>query len=209
MNGATRGSALFAVVLLAGCTSSSKPDPGPGPGSLTPSTSPSTSTLASTPAPAPSSPSSPAPSPRPTKSKPLSPFEADPAVMALRTWSAQVARTINKGKIDEPDLRSLMTASLDRSMPAIAGGEIGHRYPGPVPFTPIAVTATSATAHEVKLCDVAAGYSLNPKTGKPFEKYRKQGIVAGAVLSNGRWLVSKFVLASFSCTTVKIPEPTW
>jgi hypothetical protein len=160
-------------------------------------------------APSTTAPSSTSPTPSPSQAKPLSPFEHDPAVSALRTWAAQVGRTINKGKINDVDLQALMTPNLSGSMRALSGGEIGHTYPGPLPFTPTRVTVGSASSRDVHICIVAGGYSLNPKTGKPFSKYRKQAIDAGAALSNGRWLVSKFVLATFSCSSVKIPEPTW
>jgi hypothetical protein len=191
----TLAATAFLAVVAAGCTSSSKPSAAP--------VSPSTSAVTS------SSVSSSAPAPSPTATKPLSPFEADPAVMALRAWAAEFGRTINTGHYDSAALDALMTSQMRSGMKAIGGGEVGHRYPGPLPFTPIGVTVTSSTTRDVQICIVAGGYSLNPKTGKPFSKYRKLATAAGAVLSHGRWLVSKFGDAKFSCASVTISEPSW
>lgn len=196
MNRTAWAAAALAVVLAAGCTSSDKPSPGPvgASSASTPSTTASTAT---------------SPAPSPSRAKPLSPFEHDPAVSAFRTWAAQVARTINEGKINDADLSALMTPSLSKSMRVLTGGEIGHAYPGPLPFTPTRVTVTSATRRDLRLCVVDDGFSLNPKTHKPFARRHVQPIDAGAALSNGRWLVSKFDGASFSCAGVKIAEPSW
>lgn len=198
MNLARCAAALLAVALAAaGCSSSAAPHKSSAASSTPPvSTMPSSAPVSS-------------PTPTPTKTTPLSPFEQDPAVVAFRSWAAQVARTINERKIDEPALDALMTASFAKGIRGITSGEIGHRYPGPVPFTPTRVTVTSSSARDLHLCVIDDGYSLNPKTGKPFAARHVQPIDASAVKFNGRWLVSKFDGASFSCAGVKIPEPSW
>lgn len=198
--------AVLAIALsgstAAACTAST------GSGAQTPagptSTPPSTPTKSATVTR--SSTAKPSPS---KKAKPLSPYEKDPAVQALRAWAAQVARTINTGKYDGANLKALMTAGVAKSMKTIAGTEVGHRYPGPLPFTPLGVRVNNARSRDMKICIVSDGFSVRPKTGKVFAKYHKQAINAGAVLSRGRWLVSKFELAGFSCANVRIPEKTW
>ncbi|HEU5008657.1 MAG TPA: hypothetical protein VFT67_16915 [Jatrophihabitantaceae bacterium] len=139
----------------------------------------------------------------------MSPFEADPAVKALRAWAAQGARAINAGKFNTPGLDALMTATFAKSMTHIFGGEKGHYYPGPVPFTPVRVTVRSASERDVDLCFVAGGYSQHPKTHKTWSHFKELPSAAAAVLAHGTWLVSKFETGPFSCKGVHIPEPSW
>jgi hypothetical protein len=187
--------ALLAVLFAAGCSSS---------GSSAKSTPPSVPT--STPV---NTPPTSTPAPTPTTTAPLSPFEADPAVKALRAWAAQAGRTVNAGHYDDAALNALMTPTLAKGMKAAFGGEVGHRYPGPLPFTPVRVVVASPTERDVRVCVVVGGYSLNPKTGKPFSKYRVLAIESGAQDVGGRWRVSKFASGSFSCSGVKIKEVSW
>jgi hypothetical protein len=179
--------------LVAGCTSSATPKASPLPGSTTAPSSTPVSTSAS-------------PSPSPT---PLSPYEADPAVQALRAWAAQAARTVNSGKYDDAALDALMTPQLAKTMKHVLGTEVGHRYPGPIPFTPVRVTVVNASNRDVRLCVVSDGFSINPKTGKPFAKFHVAPIDAGAVSSGGKWLVAKFDVGSFSCSGVRVKEVRW
>jgi hypothetical protein len=103
-----------------------------------------------------------------------------------------------------------MTPAFKRStLHMITEGEIGHRYPGPVPFTPTGVTAATATLRAVWMCVVDDGYSLNPKTGQPYARRHVQAIAGAASLINGKWLVSRFDGATFSCAHVTVPEPSW
>lgn len=201
---ATFVAALAAVTMcaLAACSSSK-----PGAQSATSPRPPTAAALTGS-SPVPTSTQA-SPTPTPTPTKVLSPYEADPAVKALRAWAAQVGRTINHGKYDDAALNALMTSSMPKTMKNMAGGEIGHRYPGPLPFTPTRVTVTGSAERNVRLCVVSGGYSLNPKTGKPFTAHQVLAVDAAATLSAGRWLVSQFNRSSFSCAGVQIPEPSW
>lgn len=198
MNRATWGSALFAVVLLAGCTSSSKPDPGPG--SLTPS-------MTTPPASAPSSPSR-TPSPSPTKSKPLSSFETDAGVIALRKWAAEAARTVNSGRFDSPALDALMTKAVAAEMKQTFGSDVGLHYPGPLPFLPLAVSVPNATTRSIKACFVGAGFAETPGTNKPAAKLTLVPVLATEQMSSGVWLLARQNATTvFSCSGVKVPMP--
>lgn len=192
------GVALVATAtVLAACTSS-----GPAKRSVSPSSpAPTTTSSVIT-----SSTPTPTTTPAPSSSAPLSPFEEDPAVKALRRWAVQLAKTINTGEYDSPALDSLMTAGMKKLMKVVAGTEVGRRYSGPVPFTPVRVTASNASTHDVRICVVAAGFSTNPATGKA-KALKIVPIDAGAVRSNGTWLVSKFFSSRFSCKGVAVPEP--
>lgn len=141
--------------------------------------------------------------------KPLSPYEADPGVTAMRAWAAQFANTVNAGHVTDPALNALMTPQLAAEMQKITGGEQGHRYPGPLPFTPERVVVTSATARYLPLCVVVDGFSINPKTHKPYGPRTIRSMAGRALVYQGRWVVSAFDTATFSCKGVKVPEPTW
>lgn len=192
---------LATVVALTGCSSSSAPGNSDVPARPDPTTSAAVaSSPTSTPPPSVSTSAAP---------KPLSPYENDPAVKALRAWAAQAGRTVNTGKYDDAALNALMTPSLVPTMKHDLGDEVGHYYPGPLPFTPVTVTVNSARSRDVHMCVLAGGYSLNPKTHKPFSKRSVIAIDAGAVRSGQKWLVSKLDNAGFSCKGVKIREQSW
>jgi len=140
---------------------------------------------------------------------PLSPFEDDPAVKALRKWADQAAKTVNTGRYNSAALSALMTAALAKTMKNILGREVTYRYPGPVPFLPISVSAVNPTFHDVKACFVTSGFSLNRKTGKPAQAFKVSPVDAGAQLVSGQWLVSRIDGATFSCSSVRVPRPTW
>jgi hypothetical protein len=64
------------------------------------------------------------PAMKPT-SAPLSPYEGDPAVQALRAWASQVGKTVNAGEVINPALNKLMTASMAKDMKFVMGDEVG------------------------------------------------------------------------------------
>jgi hypothetical protein len=192
----TLASAALLVVVAAGCTSSSKPSAAP----VSPSTSAVTSPSVSSSAPAPS----------PTATKPLSPFEADPAVMALRAWAAEAARTVNTGKYDSPALDQLMTPAFAKGIKAILGEDVGLTYPGPIPLQPVGVEVTNAHARVVKVCDMYEGFARSPKTKRPARAAKIAAADVYVASNSGRWLVDDLTLASgFSCKGVKVARPTW
>lgn len=194
------------LLALAGCGSSP-----PGPVASVPR---AVSTAPASTAPASTAPESAAPAPgtpvttATTKpSKPLSRFEADAAVRALRAWARQAALTINKGKFDGPALDALMTPKLRRSMKQILGNSVGYRYPGPLPFTPAAVRRSSPTERHVDACFVTDGYALDPKTGKRSGRHHVTAIAAQLRRSDGVWRLDVFAAGEFSCRGVHIPTP--
>jgi hypothetical protein len=197
--GAAAG-ALLAAVSLGACSSSAAPAAQQSSSTTTSSPAPTATTSTASPSPTSSATHPPAP---------LSPYEADPAVRALRVWAAAAARAINAGRITSPAFDAAMTAGLRATVRNLTGGEQGHQYPGPLPFTPTRVQVRSGTERDVRLCVLVAGYSLNPRTHKPFDKRRVQAVDAAAVRQGGLWLVSQFNTGSFSCAGVRIKEPTW
>jgi hypothetical protein len=102
-----------------------------------------------------------------------------------------------------------MTPELAKQIKDVDGGEQGHYEPGPLPFTPIAVTNITANSRNVKLCVLAGGFSQHPDTHKVWSKRSVIPVESGAVRSNGTWRVSKFKGGNFSCAGVHIPEQSW
>ena len=195
--GVVAGCALIALV--AGCTSSGAgTDASTPPGPL-----PATNSTIGT-----SSTSSGTPSPTPTKSKPLSRFEGDPGVVALRHFAAVSARTINSGRYTSAELRSLMTPTVAKEMKQTNGPDVGLRYPGPVPFTPVRVVVTSTTSRRIDGCWVSTGFAQKPQTNKPAKPLKLIAVRSEETLTHGTWLLSVLLAVdSFSCKGVHVPMP--
>ena len=138
-----------------------------------------------------------------------SPFEDDPAVIALRKWAVRLAKNINAGKIDDPVLDALMTPTVARLINKAFSGSIGHSYPGPLPFAPIQITKKTSTQHNLNICVVSNGFGLDPATGRPAGVRKVLPIDTGADLIDGHWIVSGFYDGKFSCDGVQIPEEPW
>jgi hypothetical protein len=127
----------------------------------------------------------------------------------LRAWAAQAARTVNTGKYIDPALAKLMTTRRAKGMKVIMGDEVGTYYPGPLPMLPLRVAAVSPSERRIKICVVAAGFSLKPGTHVPHEPFELMPVDAALQLSAGSWKVSLYQRANFSCATVKVPMPKW
>lgn len=193
--------------LVAGCTSSSeasKPsDPPASTSSATATTPPSSVSPSSV---APSLPTSSAASPVP---KPLSKFESDPGVVTMRDWAAELARAVTAGHTTSAKLDALMTTAFAKSIRVIDVGELGHYYPGPLPFTPISVRNITSDSREVRMCLLAGGYSQHPATHKIWTKRNVGAVTAVVSRADGEWRVSTFDTATFACRGVTIPTPSW
>lgn len=195
---------LATVTAVAACSASGGTGTGPqtpaGPTSRPPQTSSS----------APGTRTASAPTPVPSRStRPLSTFEKDPAVHALRVWSAQAARTVNSGHYVDARLRALMTPDLAQTMRHVLGGDVGLHYPGPIPFTPIGVSFPNAHTRMIRTCFVGTGFAVNPKTGKAPKPRTVLPISAGAILVNGQWLISQLRNSGFSCKGRTVKDVTW
>jgi hypothetical protein len=133
-------------------------------------------------------------------------WEKDPAVKALRLQYLGSAKAVNAGRTDIPELRKSSTAERFSRLDAIWRSEYGHRYPGPIPFTPLAVTAESSTTRVVALCVLAKGWLRNPNTGLPVEPRQVQRGTARVVKEGGAWHVDSIRGADGSCDGVPIEE---
>ena len=197
--GAAAGCALIALV--AGCTTSSDGDGASTPPGPLPATSSSIDT---------STTSSGTSGPTPSKSAPLSRFEGDPGVAALRHFAEVSARTINSGRYTSAALRSLMTPTVAKEMKQTNGPDVGLHYPGPIPFTPIRVVVTSTTSRRIDGCWVSTGFAQNPRTNKPAQPLKLIAVRSEETLTHGTWLLSVLLAVhSFSCKGVHVPMPTF
>ena len=190
--------ACAGVVVLAGCTSSGST----AASSSVPPPSPSTSAVSTS--------ASPTPMPTPSSSAPLSPFEQDPGVKALRAFAVQAARTINTGHEIDTKLRALVTPFIAKNIKYITGSDVGLYYPGPVPFTPVSVRVVSSTQRQMNVCFIGKGFAEKRSTMKPAAPLMLLKINAGEQLQGGTWRISMFNTATnFSCAGVSISRPLW
>jgi hypothetical protein len=198
MHARLAGALGCALVALAGCTSSgadtaASTPPGPLPATSTPTTDATT--------PTPSTPAS-------SSSAPLSHFEADPGVQALREWADVAAQTINSGHYISDRLRQLMTATVAKEMKRTMGTDVGLHYPGPIPFTPVRVGVTSTTSRQIDACFVSSGFARKPRSEKPAKPLKIIAVRTEETQTSGRWLLAGLVSTnSFSCAGVQVPRP--
>lgn len=189
-----------AAVLLAGCTSSSAPAKAPPSGPETSAASTSVS----------AAPTSATPSTSASSAKPLSAFEQDPAVQGARAFFAQAGRTINTGHVIDDKLRALVTPYVASQMKQVTGPDVGTYYPGPAPFQPTGVVASSAANKTISGCLEANGWAQNPKTHKPAHPRQIAGVKVNMLDRSGRWLVNGLVFTkSVSCSGVTVRTQTW
>jgi hypothetical protein len=152
---------------------------------------------------------SPVPTPKQTP-RPLSTFEGRPQVEALRAWAAAYAKAINAGDTSYPTMRPLMTDAGFRGLVEyIAPDDEGLHYPGPVPFTPTAVNATSRTAR-VPACTWVQGWAQDPATGKPARPKQIAPSYFTLQREAGRWRISGFYITKGNeCATTTVKGVRW
>jgi hypothetical protein len=151
--------------------------------------------------------------PTPTQTRalaPLSRYENDPRVKGLRQFAYQYGRAINaKNRNYKPWLATLSPKAV-KERGEFIDEDLGQRYPGPIPFTPVKVTATSGSSARISLCLQWQGWGRNPKTKKPA---RAADIGPGYVdllKREGRWVVDTLGRdTTFSCSKTKVVGRGW
>jgi hypothetical protein len=172
---------------LSACGGSDKPDSDPSPSATTSAT--------------------PSPSPTPTTT-PLSSFEDRPQVKVARAWMAAAAQDINAKRRSIPNAVPYETESLRGLMSQIFAEDIGRYYPGPLPFTPVAVKAQGKKA-TVSACAWFKGWAVDPKTKQPVEKKVTGPTEFIVVKQEGQWKVDRWQVAKFDCNGVNVEAVTW
>ena len=189
----TRIALLSAVLLLAGCTNNATQAPPLAAAPVSPA-----------PAASPSPERSPSPSPSPS-SAPLSAFEADPAVVGLRTYLRAVAAAVNAKNLQLPALVDAATARRNSRHQSLYGENIGLYYPGPNPLAVLGVRVVSPTVHTVLGCSLEAGLVLDRPGGKPVSARKVLGGGYEMLLEGTTWKVNTVMAdTAVDCTGVSL-----
>ena len=191
----TAGAAVLAMgvlgTVLSGCGGSSD-DPGP---SASTSVSPSAAPTTATPSPT-----------KPPKAKPLSRFEKRPQVKVTRQWAVAYARDINARQYHLPRSAAFETEHGRTVVPNIDKSDMGLHFPGPLPFTPVAVSGSGAGA-QVTICLWEQGWGQ--KHGKPAGKKKIGPAVFLMKKVAGAWRVDDLQVATADCSGVRIKGVRW
>ncbi len=194
--------AVLAAVTLgaAGCSAILRDDSPPPTPSVAAPTSATPSPALSTPTPTVT------PSATPTAALPTSRFEERPQVQAARGWATAVARAINDDDRDLGPARSLMTSHGRTVLPPLFTAEFGRFYPGPVPFTPTAVSVQGSRA-EISICLTSAGFS-RIKGSATTDARRVDAARITFVRTDGSWEVDELQSRTGSCAKVTVEDLT-
>jgi len=151
----------------------------------------------------------PTPTPTPTAT-PLSPFEDRPQVQALRSWADAATRDVNARQHDFPTARQFQvdTAKVRSDVSFSWQQDFDKYFPGPLPFTPIAVTGSKRQS-TITTCVLASGFSLKKEGGRPAEKRNVIPAVFTMAKQEGRWLLAGIVGGTADCAGVKIEGVLW
>ncbi len=171
-------------------------------GSEPAATAPSKKTTSATPSESPT----PSPSATPTK-RPLSRFEGKPAVKAARSWAAGVGKAINNDNKSMGGAAPYSTGDAARFYP-IFRDEFGLHYPGPLPFTPVGVRVSGATA-TVPSCVWGGGWGLKPSTNLPVEGRKIYPVDLIFKKAGSSWKLDVFQGRSGSCSDVPVKGVAW
>ena len=147
--------------------------------------------------------------PTPTEA-PLSPFEDRPQVQALRSWADAAARDVNARQRDFPTARQFQVdTDKVRSDVSVSWREdFDKYYPGPLPFTPIAVAGSKGESR-VTTCVLSQGFSLKKQGGPPAEKREVIPVVFTMAKEGGAWRLAGIVGGTADCDGVQIEEVQW
>lgn len=154
-------------------------------------------------------PPSPSPSPEPSPSPsptPLSPFEDDPAVVALRAYLAVSSTAINTQNLDLPEFAALATAARASRHRDLFTEDLGTYYPGPPPAAVRGVQVVSPTSRVVSICLLDMGYALDKQGGTPTAARNVAGALVEMALEEQQWKVDRFLRdPDGTCEGVELP----
>jgi hypothetical protein len=145
---------------------------------------------------------SPTPTPSPTL-RPLSRFEDTPQVKVARKWAIGAARSVTANDKTMRRIAPFVTPTGRTRMQGYFGEDMGQEYPGPVPFTPVAVRDTGGAAR-VPMCMWTFGFTVDPKTKRPTEARRIEAGAFVMVKQAGKWRIDDMVYADHDCKKVVV-----
>lgn len=150
---------------------------------------------------------SPKASPSPSE-RPLSRFEDDPAVQALRDFAAAIGKSVNDGDPKLTAANPWMTKAGRARFRKIVDTKNAY-YPGPLPFTPVRVTGTSDRRQVIRACFQTDGWAQNRKTRIPLEKVTYESADFVVVKQRGRLRFKEAYEANIDCSEVKVVGIPW
>lgn len=148
------------------------------------------------------------PTDAPTQSpsaEPLSAYEDAPQVEVARKWAAAAARDVSAGKAQLPTARKFMSEKGHQVVPTRFSQEVGLTYPGPVPFTPVAVRSDG----DVVTCMWVAGWGRDKATDEPAEKKKIAAMRIDLDRIEGQWQVSDLLTSEADCSGIDVQGVTW
>lgn len=150
-------------------------------------------------------------SPSPTKTEePLSEFEDEAPVKAVRKWATAVGQAVNERQRTMESVGAWATPSgVDVSRRVYASDlDAGYEWPGPQPFTPVRVSTDGGSATMVG-CFLSSGWSRDPKSGKRVAKREVDAFRFELARRGKRWKVSDISNAPADCSGVEVKGVRW
>lgn len=139
---------------------------------------------------------------------PLSRFEDQAPVKAVRTWLAAAARAVNAGDVRVRGAAGVLSAEGRRSMPGTLSDDRGRYYPGPMPFTPTRVDVTGATA-KVYGCLTGDGFAEDRATHRPARGRKVLPVQFWLSRDGGHWRIDNLYDAAVACRRVRVVDVKW
>jgi len=136
----------------------------------------------------------------------LSRFEGRPQVKTARHWAVAYARDVNARQYQLPRSAAFETDHGRTVVPNIDKSDMGLHFPGPLPFTPVAVSGSGAST-QVTICLWEQGWGQ--KNGKPAGRKKIGPAVFLMKKVAGTWRVDDLQVATADCSGVKVKGVRW
>lgn len=137
--------------------------------------------------------------------EPLSDYEDAPQVQVARKFAAAIGRDISAGDKDLPRTDKYLSAQGRKRLPVHAAEDLGTTYPGPLPFTPVAVRGDG----DIVTCMWTKGWGQDPKTGEPAAERLIAPIRIDMEKAKGTWKVANLYTSTADCAGVEVRGVKW
>lgn len=148
-----------------------------------------------------------APTAAPTQ-EPLSPFESRRPVQAARKFLAANGRAINARDPSMKELAPFVVPGVLGRFYGYAKADFGRYYPGPLPFTPVAVRVSGSSA-SLPGCLWTAGWAQKRSTRLPDEKRAVTPVNVSLRKLGASWKVADVRVRQGSCKGVAVKGVAW
>ena len=123
-----------------------------------------------------------------------------------RQWAVAYARDVNAGQYHLPRSAAFETDHGRTVVPNIDKSDMGLHFPGPLPYTPVAVSGSGASA-QVTVCLWEQGWG--EKRGKPAGRKKIGPAVFLMKKVGGAWRVDDLQVATADCSGIKVKGVRW